>query len=79
MQATQHFTVQAEITFETVLQLINSLPLQDKLRLEKNLKQQVLREHLEHFIASAPEHVPLTEEDIMAEVKAVRNAKHGAV
>ncbi len=79
MQATQHFTIQAEITFDSLLQVISRLSLQEKLVLENALKKQVLREQMDQFIASAPHDVPITDEEIMAELKAVRNAKHGTV
>jgi hypothetical protein len=79
MQATQRLTIQAEITLDSLLQVISRLPFQDKLSLEKALKKQLLQEQMDQFIASAPENVPLSDDDIMAEVKAVRNAGHGAI
>lgn len=79
MQATQRLTIQAEITLENLLQVISRLSLQDKIVLENTLRKQVLREQMAQFIASAPENVPLSDEDIMQEVKAVRNARHGTL
>jgi hypothetical protein len=72
MQATQRLTIQAEITLESLLQVISHLSFQDKLTLEKALKKQLLQTQMEQFISQAPENVPLSDDDIMAEVKAVR-------
>jgi hypothetical protein len=72
MQATQRLTIQAEITLDTLLQTISHLSFQDKLTLEKALKKQLLQTQMEQFISQTPENVPLSDDDIMAEVKAVR-------
>jgi len=77
MQPIQRLSIQAEITLDNLLQAITHLSFQDKLTLEKALRKKLLEEQMQDFIASAPKKVLLSGDDIMAEVKAVRNAQHG--
>ena len=64
-----------DISYNQLLQLLQQMPVRSQLRLGKALTSQSIRTELEYFLDVFRTN-ELSEEDIMAEVKAVRHERY---
>lgn len=63
------------ISYDQVLALLQQMPVRSQLRLGKALTQRNIRLELEHFL-DVFQTDNISEEDILAEVKSVRQARY---
>lgn len=64
-----------DISYNQVLLLIQQMPIRSQLRLGKALTRQNIRKELTHFLDTFQTE-KISEDEIMAEVKAVRRRRH---
>ena len=64
-----------DISYNQILLLLQQMPVRSQLRIGKALTRQNIRAELNHFI-NVFRTDEISEEDIMAEVKAVRQERH---
>ena len=64
-----------DISYNQILYLIQQMPVRSQLRLGKALTRQNIRAELDQFLETFRTD-EISEEDIMAEVKAVRHKRH---
>jgi hypothetical protein len=64
-----------DISYNQVLLLIQQMPIRSQLRLGKALTRQNIRKELTHFLDTFQTE-EISEDEIMAEVKAVRRRRH---
>ncbi|MBR1934357.1 MAG: hypothetical protein IJ841_11840 [Prevotella sp.] len=65
-----------DISYNQILMLIQQMPIRSQLRMGKALTRQNIRAELTHFL-DVFHTEELSEEDILAEVKAVRRERYG--
>lgn len=64
-----------DISYNQMLALLQQMPVRSQLRLGKALRSKNIRMELEHFIDTFHTE-ELSEEDILSQVKAVRQERH---
>lgn len=70
-------SVTLNLGFAQIKSIVDQMPEDEKERLASWLDRQTIMRRMERFQASAPS-MPLGDEDIMAEVKAVRRERHAS-
>jgi hypothetical protein len=76
MQPQQRFTIQTEIRLEQLYQIIRQLPLEQQFTIADQIKQQALRQQWQALSGNLPDVPEITEEEILAEVDAVRTERY---
>ena len=67
--------VTLNLGFAQIKAIVDQMPEDEKERLASYLDRQTIMKRMEHFQASAA-NFPLSDEDIQAEIKAVRRERH---
>ena len=75
MSAAAKITLQSEISFEQLYQAIRQLSYEQRLQLADKIKREVLREQWQQLSEILPDAPQFSEDEILAEIKAVRTAR----